>query len=189
VDERRLHDSELVARCLGSRRDLQQAFRVLYERHAPSVLRFLRSMVGPDHANDCLQETFLRVYRDLERIDGARSFRGWVFGVARHVALDGIRGRARRPAGHLASEPPAAETAVTEATVREESRIVRQAIGRLPDGEREIFLLKQVEELTFKEIAEALGCSVRSAKYRMRSASERLIRVLGEQGLAPGGSS
>lgn len=146
-------------------------------------------MVGPEHANDALQETFLRVYRDLERFDGKRSFRGWVFGVARHVALDGIRARARRPAGHLASEPPSAETAVAQATLHEESAIVRQAIAELPDGEREIFLLKQVEELTFKEVAEALGCSVRSAKYRMRSASERLIRTLRTQGLAPGESS
>ena len=164
---------------------------MLYERHAVSVLRFLRAMVGGELANDCLQETFLRVYRDLDRYDQQRSFRGWAFGVARNVALGARRSEARRPTLPLIDPAPAASglRPVEEAARREEQALVRTAVDQLPDDQREVFLLKQVEGLTFREVAEALGCSQRTAKYRMRAASEQLAGELRRKGLLAGGAA
>jgi RNA polymerase sigma-70 factor (ECF subfamily) len=66
---------------------------------------------------------------------------------------------------------------------REVSTIVRAAVDELPAREREVFLLRHVEGLTFAEVATALGCSVRTAKYRMRAAVDSLAADLRRRGV------
>ena len=61
--------------------------------------------------------------------------------------------------------------------------LVRAAVGNLPANEREVLLLKHVEGLTFDEVAEAVGCSVRTAKYRMKAAVEALATDLRARGV------
>lgn len=176
-------DEDLVLRCRRDRAALHGSFHALYERHAGKCLRFLRSLTGSDErAKDCLQETFLRVYHQLDRYDPARPFGPWLYGIARHVAQDLARRDARRPAEPLAAEP-AAGAAPPEAERREVGTLVRQAVGALPANEREVLLLKHVEGLTFDEVAEAVGCSVRTAKYRMKAAVEALATDLRARGV------
>jgi len=97
-------DQDLIARCRADRSALHGSFRDLYQRHAGRAYRFLRAMLGEERAKDCLQETFLRVYRQLDRYDPQRPFGPWLLGVARNVALDSLRHESRRPAQPLESE-------------------------------------------------------------------------------------
>lgn len=177
-------DAELVARCLKGPPALEAAFRDLYQRHAPAALRFLTGQVGPGSASDCLQETFLQALRALARYRGDRPFRPWLLGVARNVALHHQRRRARRPADGapaptVVRDPGAG--APEQAARREELLRLRAAVAALPEAERAVYGLRVGEGLTFAEVAEALGCSLRTAKYRMRSAVDRLARALREE--------
>lgn len=181
-------DAELVTRCRRDRDAFQESFQALYERHAPALFRFLRGMVG-DSAPDCLQETFLRIFRDLDRFDATRPFAPWAFGVARNVALTRQRAQSRRPETArlekwelpaLGSEPSAA------AEEKEQRVLLGEAVAELPDPEREVFLLRKTEGLTFSDVAEAVGCSIRTAKYRMRSALTLLALGLQRRGLVGG---
>jgi RNA polymerase sigma-70 factor (ECF subfamily) len=183
-------DAALVARARDDRAALQGSFRALYQRHAGRVLRFLRAQTGSEErAKDCLQETFLRLYHALDRYDAARPFGPWLLGIARNVAQDMLRREQVRATDPLPVELPASRVdAPVPAAVaqREVSTLVQQAVGKLPDREREVFLLRQVEGLTFVEVADALGCSVRTAKYRMRAAVDSLAADLRQRGVVEG---
>lgn len=182
-------DAALVARARADRAALQGSFRALYQRHGGRVYRFLRAQTGSDErAKDCLQETFLRLYHALDRYDPARPFAPWLLGIARNVAQDMLRKEQVRATDPLPPEVPApADAPVTAAVERREvSSLVREAVDKLPEREREVFLLRQVEGLTFDEVADALGCSVRTAKYRMRAAVDSLAADLRRRGLVEG---
>ena len=184
-------DQDLVARCRADRSALHGSFRDLYQRHAGRAYRFLTAMVGDERAKDCLQETFLRVYRQLDRYDPARPFAPWLLGVARNVALDALRRESRRPAEPLPAEervPADDEAAEQVAERREVGELIHTAVEKLPANEREVFLLKQVEGLTFAQVADAVGCSLRTAKYRMRAAVDALAADLRQAGVVGGGS-
>lgn len=180
-------DAELVERCLRGAEEVQESFRLLFERHAPAVGRFLRGALGDEEqVRDALQETFLQLYRALERWHPERPFRPWALGVAAKVARGLRRTAARRPLPPLPDhvDPPDEEAQVSEAVSREEERrSIREAIGELPAEEREVFLLRHVEGLTFEEAAVVLGCSVRTAKTRMRGALTLLGVGLRRRGL------
>ena len=184
-------DRELIEHCRRDRAALHGSFRALYQRHAGRALRFLRGLTGDEErAKDALQETFLRVYAALDRYDPAQPFAPWLLGIARNVALDQRRKEARRPADALT--PALAATcagpsdAPPEGAARREARaLVTRAVAALPAPEREVLLLKHVEGLTFEQVAGTLGCSVRTAKYRMRAALDGLAVDLRERGLAP----
>ncbi|MBL4846819.1 MAG: RNA polymerase sigma factor [Planctomycetes bacterium] len=182
-------DQDLVQRCRSNRAELQDSFRALYERHSGAAFHYLSALVGRERALDALQETFLRVYRNLDRYDSGRSFRSWVLGVARNVGLDTIRRegvRATSPLGH--------ETALDvhgpaeEASRREQDTLLRQSVCELPPDQRAVLLLRQIEGLGYKEIAATLGIAERTAQYRMRRAVERLAGSLRRRGLIPGGA-
>ncbi len=184
-------DAALVARARDDRAALQGSFRALYQRHAGRVLRFLRAQTGSEErAKDCLQETFLRLYHALDRYDASRPFGPWLLGIARNVAQDLLRREQVRATDPLPVELPASrvDDAPVPAAVaqREVSTLVQEAVGKLPDHEREVFLLRQVEGLTFVEVADALGCSVRTAKYRMRAAVDSLAADLRQRGVVEG---
>ncbi|MBX3472417.1 MAG: sigma-70 family RNA polymerase sigma factor [Planctomycetes bacterium] len=182
-------DAVLVARARDDRAALQGSFRALYQRHGGRVYRFLRAQTGSDErAKDCLQETFLRLYRALDRYDPARPFAPWLLGIARNVAQDLLRREQVRATDPLPAELPGAAAQPVPAAVeqREVTTLVRAAVGNLPEREREVFLLRQVEGLTFVEVADALGCSVRTAKYRMRAAVDNLASELRQRGVVEG---
>ncbi len=185
-------DAELVERCLRDRKALDVSFRSIYDRHAGAAWRFLRSMVGDGRADDCLQETFIRVFRSLDRWDRGRPIRPWILTIAHRVAVDALRASARRPAATGLTEvaaPGGAETVPAAASDREVGSLLDAAVRGLPERQREVFLLKQVEGLTFDQVADALRCSVRTAKTRMREATDLLAATLRRRGLVAGGEA
>lgn len=174
-------DAELIDRCRSATQAASAAFDELYARHAGPVYGFLRGMHrGDEHAaRDALQETFFRFYRSLERFEADKPVRPWLLRIARNVSLDLLKKRSEEP-----HEPEAFGALPTDSSVapdrvasrREAAELMRGAIGRMPESERAVFLLKHDQGLTYSEVADALGCSLRTAKYRMKSALEHLGR-------------
>ena len=159
------------------------AFSTLFERYHGRVYAYLRRLVGPpggaEAAHDLTQETFLLAFRSRERYRPKGCFRAWLFRIATNLARMHLR-RTREDRRLDAAEDPeachASPSAVAEAL--ETRSCMAAALERLPDEQREVVLLKVVQALTFREVAEALEISESTAKSRMRYALEKLSSIL-----------
>lgn len=140
----------------------------LFERHGRSVRQYLRALTGtPDVADDLAQDVFVRVVQSAGRYEPRERERAWLFRIARNAALDHRRRAAVRP--QTVGETREATTVPVQAL---RSALV-EALGRLPDAERDAFLLAELGGLSYAEIAAALDltpAAVRSALYRARLA-------------------
>jgi RNA polymerase sigma-70 factor (ECF subfamily) len=180
-----LTDREAVVRCLAGGEEGHDAFRVLFERHAPEVYRFERRLLD-DHqaAEDAVQETFVRFHRALASYDMERPLRPFLFSVARNVAIDVVRARQKRPKPvTLVAEPAAAGGVPEAATTHERETLVGEALAALAPEHRSILVLRHMHELKLDDIAASLSCTVRTAHNRIRAASVLLERELKRRGL------
>jgi len=140
----------------------------LYREHGAALLTYLRRSFGRvEPAEDLLQETLLQAARRPERVAEAVSPRAWLFAVARRVGTTALRRRrivAELPADLAAAEPG------------EDPRLerVRQAIARLAPALRETLELRLRHELSYEEIATALGIPVGTVRSRLHHAVRRL---------------
>jgi len=182
-----------------------RAFELLLARHERKVWNFLRRSVGdPTAAEDLLQEVFLRVIKaQADSVDwrGEAKFTTWVYTIARNLCIDHARRAVHRDA-HSLDAPTRAHVDV-EASETLHDRLadgtrdaeglasdgqvrarVDQAVAALPPDQREVFLLREVMDLPFAEIAAVVGAPEPTVKSRMRYALERLREALDD--LQPG---
>lgn len=138
----------------------------LFERHGRSVRQYLRALTGrSDVADDLAQDVFVRVVQSAESYEPRERERAWLFRIARNAAVDHHRRASVRPQAD--GDPHEVVTAPAQAL----RSALAEAIGRLPDAEREAFLLAELGGLSYAEIAVALDltpAAVRSALYRAR---------------------
>jgi RNA polymerase sigma-70 factor (ECF subfamily) len=172
-------DGALVA---AARAGDAEAFRILYERYSPAVLGFLSSRLG-DHAlaEDALQETFCKAHRALDRYDAARPFGPWIGAIAENAGHDQERRRKVRAMRSIGAEDQPLDATVDHIRVvtrREREEIVRTALTALPPDPRSVLLLRYQSGLTQREVAEKLGCSLRTAQTREETALELLLSLL-----------
>lgn len=162
----------------------------LYRALAAPLLAYLRTQVRrTEDAEDLLGQTFLEAIRDLPRFTGDLSgFRGWLFRIAHHRAVDLVRRGVRRPEALLgAIEDPASVVDAEEETLRRlESERVWRAIGALPPSQREVLTLRVAGGLTSAEIGVALGKRVGAVKALQHRALSNLARALGAYPREPG---
>ena len=147
----------------------------LFARHQRDVHRYLARMTGSrDAADDLTQEVFLRVVRGLRNGGPIGHERGWVFAIAHNLVADAHRQRGRTLALSDRPEEPAGDASQALAAG------LAQALGRLPDADREIFLLKETGGLSYEEIANTCGCTVESVRarlYRTRATLRGLLAI------------
>jgi RNA polymerase sigma-70 factor, ECF subfamily len=146
------------------------AFRVLFDRHAAAVRRFVRDL-GRDEAlaDEATQETFVRAHARLATLRDDQRLRPWLLGIARRVWLEEVRRRRRRAElGEVSERAPSPETDLLAA---EQVRVFRAALGRLGDERRGVLLLQLDHELSYEEIAQVMAMSpaqVRNELHRGR---------------------
>lgn len=146
------------------------AFETLVRAYQAHVWRFLRYLLRDAAlAEDCTQETFLRVHRRLASFRFRSKFSTWVFAVARNAGIDALRARERRDRMTGALERPAP---VGDATERVE---VAAAVASLAPKLREAFVLVEVIGLTYREAADAAGAPEGTMKSRVFRAREQLV--------------
>ena len=158
----------LVGRAQDGDRD---AFGELYRMHLPAVARLVRFRLGGED-EDAVSEVFLRAWRGLASYrDTGVPFAGWLYGIARHVAIDALRRRGRdEPSDELPDggvEPMTAEVMT-----------LRGAIEALPTEQRQVIELAYFEGLSSSEIAEKVGIPIGTVKSRMVEALNQLSRLL-----------
>ena len=135
-----------------------------------------------EDAQDVAQEVFLRCWRLQDNLADVQNLRAWIFRVGLNAAKDlqrsAWRRRSRRFSGNetLSSE---ANTPAQTAEEREMNERLRQALLQLRPEEKEVFLLRQNADLTYDQIAELHGRPVGTVKTQMRSALQKLRKVLG----------
>ncbi len=171
------------------------AFETLVRRFERPLFNFiLRSVRDSDRSEELLQEVFLRVIQRAGEFQGGSKVSTWIYTIARNLCIDTSRKMVFRrhrsldaPSGddpegptmmdRVVAATPLADREVIGGDLKE--RIAR-AVEELPDEQREVFLMRELQDLAFKEIAEIVGVPENTVKSRMRYALERLQRALAE---------
>jgi len=148
-------------------------FQALYERHAAEVFRFAYSLSGDRAlAEDLTSETFIRVWTARERVD-LTTVTGYLLTIARHLYLQGIRRDRRQDV--LAHEPPdAAPGPHAQAEGRAELDAVLADLQRLAEPDRAALLMRAQDQMSYDQIAAALGLSEGAAKVKVHRARRKL---------------
>jgi len=164
-------------------------------RHQSGLYNFaLRNLRERTAAEDVVQEAFVRVAQSAADFKSDARFSTWVYTIVRNLCIDQLRKRALRKhpsldqasgedgdgptLGEQTADPRA--SVEREATGTELKERIARAVDTLPDEQREVFLMREVLNLPFKEIAEITGVPENTVKSRMRYALERLQEALAE---------
>lgn len=137
-----------------------------------------------EDAQDVAQDAFLKCWRTRQTLSEVRNMRAWIFRVGLNAAKDLQRNAWRRRAKHMGGDTPekAVDSSPAEHLEEKESLDrLRQALKELRPEEKAVFLLRQNGDLTYEEIAELRQSPVGTVKTQMRSALQKLKRVLKEQ--------
>jgi len=177
-------DAEVIGRSLGE----PEAFGLIYDRHAPTVLRFLGRRAGAEVAEGLLGELFRIAFERRKSFDASRaSALPWLYGIGANLLLKHRRGEARRlraSARMAADETVDRRASVAALDARALFPRVADAIEGLPDGEREALLLFAWEDLSYRSVAEALELPIGTVRSRLNRARARLRELL-----EPGGKN
>jgi RNA polymerase sigma-70 factor (ECF subfamily) len=192
-------EARLVARCLAGD---EKAYRELVEMYQPQVYSLAMRMVRrAEDAEDITQDTFVRMFRALDRYDPERAFAAWLFTIASRLCIDHLRRRKVRPISLTQREPGSEEEyeievedpgpAPEEVAIRaEEERHSSQLIEALPPHYRIVVMLRHQQDLSYEEIAQALNLPLGTVKARIHRArallKQRIERGAGEAGASGG---
>ena len=190
---RRPDDQELFERL---RAGSQEAFELLFRAHYPGLLRFACAQLrNRTDAEDAVHDVFLRIWRDRERLVDPGSVRAYLLAAMRNRVIDLLRRRTLqsrwmepmtdgedgriddRPQGLSAYDPAGSES--DAASLAELDAAIRDAVARLPERCRTVFILCREEQLSYAEAAEVMGVSVSTVKTQMARALASLRSALG----------
>ena len=158
------------------------AFTALVDRHAQPCLRFATRMLGNrQDAEEATQEALLRAYRALARYERSTPFRMWLFAILVNRCRTLMQQRSRYTR-RIQTDPEALDEARSEGDhAATELRVeIDRAVSLLESEQREAFLLKHVEELSYDEMAQITGVGISALKMRVKRACDRLQELLGE---------
>jgi RNA polymerase sigma factor (sigma-70 family) len=143
-------------------------FQHALDEHRDTLARFLTATVGPQDADDCLQETLIAALRAYPRLREGSNVRAWLFTIARNKSLDEHRARARRPV------PVAESSSGATVALAEGDEDLWAAVRELPPKQRAAVVLRFVNDLPHRDIARVLECSEAAAR---RSLHEGLAKL------------
>jgi RNA polymerase sigma factor (sigma-70 family) len=159
------------------------AVREVYREYGRLVFAVaLRALGDRSLAEEVTQQTFVKAWRASAGVDDSRELGPWLVAIARRTAIDVYRHespRAASPLETVRADEPALVSAPASAETLYETWEVRQAVGGLPDEEREVVRLQHFEGMTHGQIADRLGVAVGTVKSRSFRAHRRLATALG----------
>ncbi|MCC6143874.1 MAG: sigma-70 family RNA polymerase sigma factor [Candidatus Hydrogenedentes bacterium] len=180
-----LSQEEDIALMLRVRQDSEAAFAVLHGRYARRVQNFFYGMIGnPGAAADLCQETFLRTWKIRHRYKATGPFTAYLFSIARLIWLERCRElqRQARLGARVDCEVPLAAPADqapdSRATRDEFEAHFRAALAELPEEQRIVFVLRNIEGMSLHNIAAALDCPINTVRSRKLLAVKKLRTLL-----------
>jgi RNA polymerase sigma-70 factor, ECF subfamily len=185
-------DEMLMVRYQRGERD---SFAELVRRYQTPIFNFVVRQVGHGTtAEDTTQEVFLRVVQNAADFKHEARFSTWLYTIARNLCIDHLRKLSHRrhpsldqpvagspearPLGDTVADPRATVDRAAASSEMQESII--RAVEGLPEDQREVFLLREIANLSFKQISEVTGVGENTVKSRMRYALDRLQGALSE---------
>ncbi|MCX7679895.1 MAG: RNA polymerase sigma factor [Spirochaetes bacterium] len=185
-----ISDKEIVERV---RKGDYESFSILIERYLNRVVRYVRAKFdNPDEVMDVTQDIFMMAFESLESFRGDSKFSTWLFSITANYCknyrrkLNKIKTFSIEKAYEETGELPIADERINteQAVIDSDSlRIVKEELYKLPEDYREILILRDIEGLSYNEIAEVLGITLANVKVRIHRAREQLKERLQEKGL------
>jgi RNA polymerase sigma-70 factor (ECF subfamily) len=182
-------DAALVA---GTKKGEAEAFERLFVKYRQPVFAVAFRMVRhEDAAMDIVQETFIKAYENIGMLREGERVLPWLRRIAANLAIDSIRRRRRSGEKSLEEEleeedgggkvvaPPAEGSGpAEEAEDSEFAAALWNALDELPESQRAVFMLHAVEKMTYREVAETMGCSIGTVMSRLHYARKKLQEIL-----------
>ncbi len=160
-----------------------ESFGKLYDKYSSQLFRFIRGFTGESNAEDILHDVFIQVSEALNKYEDKGKFKSWIFTIARSRSLDFLRKKKRQKAKSISSD----ESTLIDKNItkpeeiesrKEMKQIIDAAINKLPETQREIFIMRQDAELSFKEISNILNIPINTALSHMYRATDTLRQNL-----------
>jgi RNA polymerase sigma-70 factor (ECF subfamily) len=186
-------DADLISRAAGG--DVS-AFQMLVERHRSMVYRVAYQFAGNHHdAEDIAQEVFIKVYRSLDRFRQDAQLTSWMYRIVMNACIDHRRRQRPDSNGAFGDDAERRMLNAPEETPGPEERayageigeVLELEIGRLPKGQRVVFVMRHYQGMKLCEIAEALGLAEGTVKRQLHAAVHRLRESLAEARVTAGG--
>lgn len=187
----REQEAAIVRKVLGGDANAFETLVLEYEKNVYNIA--LRMTGNSEDAADMTQEAFIKAYNSLQSFRGDSKFSVWLYRIVSNVCLDFLRSRNRRPTVSLSVEDDDGEDAQLD--VADESQSpellldrkltrdsVRRGLDSLPPDYRQILLLREIQGLSYDEIAQALSLEVGTVKSRIFRARKRLCTFLIDDG-------
>jgi len=155
------------------------AFAVLVEAYWDRLYRWLYHVTHDRHtAEDLTQESFLKALGALDSFQVGTNFQAWLFRIAHNTLVNATRAGRRNKQAFPEQLPAFSQGPLELAMTREAMQHLTRAVGRLPHEFRAAFLLRVEEDLSFREIADVLGTTEDTARWRVFKARKKLLEVL-----------
>ena len=187
----REQEASIVRKVLGGNTNAFETLVLEYEKNVYNIA--LRMTGNSEDAADMTQEAFIKAYNSLQSFRGDSKFSVWLYRIVSNVCLDFLRSKNRRPTVSLSAEDDDGEDAQLD--VADESQSpellldrkltrdsVRRGLDSLPPDYRQILLLREIQGLSYDEIAQALSLEVGTVKSRIFRARKRLCTFLIDDG-------
>ena len=176
---------DLIKRCQSGCRE---ALDSLYREYRPNVLHIARKIMGNEQdAEDAVQEVFERVLDRIGQFRYEASFSSWLRVLAKNVCRDILRRKGRHPTQSLDSLCELNETEITakSSSISQEEELImkellenlQEKIDRLKEKHRKLIILRYIDGLSYRKIAQLLGCSESQVKSRLHQARKKLRRT------------
>ena len=185
-------DTDLISRAAGGD---PSAFQALVERHRSMVYRVAYQFAGNHHdAEDIAQEVFIKVYRSLDRFRQDAQLTSWMYRIVMNACIDHRRRQRLAIAAPFGEEAEHRMLNTPEDTPGPEDRayagelgqVLESEIGRLPNGQRVVFVMRHHQGMKLCEIAAALGLAEGTVKRQLHAAVHRLRQALTEANVTAG---
>jgi RNA polymerase sigma-70 factor, ECF subfamily len=185
-------DTDLISRAAGGD---PSAFQALVERHRSMVYRIAYQFAGNHHdAEDIAQEVFIKVYRSLDRFRQDAQLTSWMYRIVMNACIDHRRRQRLAVAAPFGEEAEHRMLNTPEDTPGPEDRayagelgqVLESEIGRLPNGQRVVFVMRHHQGMKLCEIAAALGLAEGTVKRQLHAAVHRLRQALTEANVTAG---
>lgn len=183
-----LSDEELICLCRERLPGDPRPFHTLVARYRDQVMNTAYRFLGNLHdAEDVAQEVFLKIYHGLPNFRAASSFSTWLYRIAVNTCKNELRRRSRQPTllepdlENLGAPLPAAPSPEQAVTTREQRDAIQETLDRLSETDREALILRDVQNLSYREIAEVLGIGLSAAKMRVQRARLAFRELYGRE--------
>jgi RNA polymerase sigma-70 factor, ECF subfamily len=170
----RLHEQLLALRCQAGD---ENAFEELVARYHPRLRYYLRRMLPrADHTDDVLQEVWIAAFRALPRLADPASLTAWLYRIARNKAS--VQWRARPPERSFDLSDLAEEPSETNEFRKEDAQEIHASLDQLTPEQREVLVLRFLEDMTYEQIAKVTGCPVGTVRSRLYYAKSALRQAI-----------